>query len=134
MPQNYASPPDRQTFYALVWEVVRQIPAGRVSTYGKIAGLIPPPQGMAEKDYMAWASRWVGGAMANSPSGVPWQRVINAQGKVSLRPGGGAELQRELLENEGVEFDARDRVDLDIYGWEGPAPDWRKAHGLRLET
>jgi methylated-DNA-protein-cysteine methyltransferase related protein len=134
MPQNYASPPDRQAYYALVWEIVRQVPAGQVTTYGKVGGLIPPPPGMAEKDYSAWSSRWVGGAMANCPAGVPWQRVINAQGKISLRKGGGAETQRELLEAEGVKFDSRDRVDLEIYGWEGPAPEWCAAHGLRIES
>jgi methylated-DNA-protein-cysteine methyltransferase-like protein len=134
MSPKFASPPDRQAYYALVWEIVRQIPAGRVTTYGKIAGLIPPPPGMTEKDYAAWGSRWVGGAMANCPAGVPWQRVINAQGKISLRPGGGAEVQRKLLEAEGVVFDIKDRIDLDVYGWEGPAPEMRAAHGLRAES
>jgi methylated-DNA-protein-cysteine methyltransferase-like protein len=131
MPQRFASPPDREAFYALVWQVVRQIPTGRVATYGQIAGMIPAPGGMNEKDYMAWAPRWVGGAMANCPSDVPWQRVINAQGKISLRPGGGAETQRKLLEEEGIAFDARERIDLKKYGWSGPSPEWRTAHGLR---
>lgn len=134
MAPKFASPPDRLAYYALVWEIVRQIPVGRVTTYGRIAGLIPPPSGMAEKDYAAWGSRWVGGAMANCPAGVPWQRVINAQGKISLRQGGGAEVQRQLLEAEGIVFDDHDRVDLDDYGWEGPAPEWRAAHGLRPES
>jgi methylated-DNA-protein-cysteine methyltransferase-like protein len=59
--------------------------------------------------------------MASCPEGVPWQRVINSQGKLSLRPGGGAQHQRELLEEEGVVFDDHERVDLKIYAWEGPA-------------
>ncbi|OGO66664.1 MAG: hypothetical protein A2030_08760 [Chloroflexi bacterium RBG_19FT_COMBO_50_10] len=58
--------------------------------------------------------------MAACPQDVPWQRVINSQGKVSLRPGGGGSNQRELLEAEGVIFDERDRVDLKIYAWDGP--------------
>jgi methylated-DNA-protein-cysteine methyltransferase-like protein len=95
-----------------VWDIVRQIPNGQVSTYGQIAALIPPPQGVSEKDYQAWGARWVGGAMAACPDGVPWQRVINAQGKISLRPGGGHERQRQLLEAEGVLFDAREKIDL----------------------
>jgi len=57
--------------------------------------------------------------MANCPDDVPWQRVINSQGKISDRPG--AEKQRLLLEQEGVEFDAKDRVDLKKYGWKGPS-------------
>jgi methylated-DNA-protein-cysteine methyltransferase-like protein len=57
--------------------------------------------------------------MAACPQDVPWQRVINAQGKVSLARQGGQE-QRELLEAEGVEFDERGRVDLRRYAWAGP--------------
>ena len=66
--------------------------------------------GVSEADYAAYRARWAGGAMAACPDDVPWQRVINSQGKISERPG--AEHQRELLEQEGVGFDARDKVDL----------------------
>ena len=58
--------------------------------------------------------------MAACPEGVPWQRVINSQGKISLRRGTGPQIQRELLEAEGIEFDERERVDLKRYGWAGP--------------
>jgi methylated-DNA-protein-cysteine methyltransferase-like protein len=117
----FSSPPDPKAFNALVWEVTRQIPPGKVATYGQIAKLITPPKGMSPRDYQAWSPRWVGGAMAACPDGVPWQRVINAQGKISLRKGSGANVQKELLEDEGVHFDERERVDLKIYGWEGPS-------------
>jgi methylated-DNA-protein-cysteine methyltransferase related protein len=119
--QRYISPPKREEFNHSVWALVRQIPAGKVSTYGQIASLLPPPPGMDPKAYLAFGPRWVGGAMANCPQDVPWQRVINSQGKVSLRPGGGGTHQRELLEAEGVEFNEHDKVDLKIYAWEGPA-------------
>ena len=66
----------------------------------------------------------VGGAMATCPEDVPWQRVINSQGKVSLRKGDGWENQRFLLEAEGVIFDDRERVDLSVFSWEGPPPEW----------
>ena len=56
--------------------------------------------------------------MAQAPDTVPWQRVINSQGKISARPGDGPKQQRQLLEGEGVVFDARDRVDLKVYGWQ----------------
>lgn len=118
MSPNFTSPPNPAAFNAAVWELVRQIPEGKVATYGQIAALIPPPEGMTPKDYQAFGARWVGGAMAACPEGVPWQRVINAQGKISLRRG--AERQRELLEAEGVEFDQRERVDLARYAWSGP--------------
>ncbi len=115
---KFLSPPDQAEYRRKVWAVVRQIPEGQVATYGQIAALIPPPKGMDPGDYAAWSARWVGGAMAACPDDVPWQRVINSQGKISLRPGG-AERQRELLEAEGVEFDSRGRVDLEVYSWAG---------------
>jgi methylated-DNA-protein-cysteine methyltransferase related protein len=55
--------------------------------------------------------------MAQAPDSLPWQRVINSQGKVSERPGLGPLAQRQLLEREGVVFDERGRVDLKTYGW-----------------
>jgi methylated-DNA-protein-cysteine methyltransferase-like protein len=119
--QRYVSPPKREEFNRKVWALVRQIPLGKVSTYGQIAAFLPPPPGMDPKSYLALSARWVGGAMAACPQDVPWQRVINAKGKVSLRPGGGGIDQRELLETESVIFDEHDRVDLKIYAWDGPS-------------
>lgn len=126
----FSSPPDPKAYNALVWEIVRQIPPGRVSTYGQIAAMIPSPQGWNLREYEAASPRWVGGAMAACPDGVPWQRVINSQGKISLRRGGGPEIQRQLLEAEGVSFDDRGRVDFDLYGWEGPSEAWLKEKNL----
>ncbi len=120
MSNHFVSPPDPAAFNGAVWDIVRLIPAGKVATYGQIAGLLPPPKGISLQDYRAFGPRWVGGAMAACPSGVPWQRVINSQGKISLRKGTGANVQQELLEAEGVEFDDRQRVDLKRFGWQGP--------------
>lgn len=122
MDQHFTSPPHLREYYAQVWAIVRLIPPGRVATYGQIAALLPPPGGMDPKSYQAFAPRWVGGAMANCPEGVPWQRVVNSQGKISLGRGSGANVQRELLEAEGVQFDSRDRIDLKVYRWQGPDP------------
>ncbi len=130
MAPKYTSPPIPAEYNALVWDIVRQIPSGRVSTYGQIAALIPPPLGMNIRDYNAWGARWVGGAMAACPSGVPWQRVINAQGKVSIRRGGGNIRQRHLLEAEGVVFDERDRLNLAQFKWAGPSQEWLEARSL----
>jgi len=127
MPNRFTSPPDPVIFNALVWEIVRQIPPGKVATYGQIAAMVPPPEGMTTWDYRAFGARWVGGAMAACPEDVPWHRVINAQGKISLRRG--AEEQRDRLEAEGVEFDEHGRVDLRRYRWEGPDEAWLKARG-----
>jgi methylated-DNA-protein-cysteine methyltransferase-like protein len=117
---KYISPQNRSAFNENVWNLVRKIPLGKVATYGQIAALVPLPSGMTEDDYRPWGARWVGSAMAACPEDVPWQRVINSQGKISLRGEGGHLTQRDLLEDEGVEFDQLERVDLKRFGWEGP--------------
>ena len=114
---NYASPPDQQAYYEDVWQLVRQVPHGKVATYGQVAQMIPPPPGVNAEDYKAFGPRWVGSAMVACPDDVPWQRVINAQGKISQRPG--AQRQRQLLEAEGILF-VKDKVDLKVYQWHGP--------------
>jgi methylated-DNA-protein-cysteine methyltransferase-like protein len=114
---RYSSPPNQQAYYEQVWNLVRQIPPGKVASYGQIAMMIPPPMGVDFESYKAFSPRWVGGAMAACPHGVPWQRVINSQGKISEREG--AERQRQLLEEEGVVF-VKDKVDMKKYAWRGP--------------
>jgi methylated-DNA-protein-cysteine methyltransferase-like protein len=102
-----------EPFFERVYHVVRLIPAGRVATYGQVARLLGAPR----------AARTVGWALRALPagSGVPWQRVVNARGTISLgRGAGGAEIQRALLEEEGVLFDEQGRIDLARFGWAGP--------------
>jgi methylated-DNA-protein-cysteine methyltransferase-like protein len=96
--------------YQRIYAVVRKIPRGRVASYGQVAKLAGLPG----------RARQVGYAMFALPRGttVPWQRVINALGRVSRRRVPGAELtQRMLLEREGVRFGASGRIDLHLYGW-----------------
>lgn len=126
----FISPPNPKAFQSQAWEIARQIPAGRVSTYGQIASMIPPPGALTLRDYEAFGARWVGGAMAACPQDVPWQRVINSQGKISPRPG--AALQVELLRAEGVFFNEKGKIDFEKYGWRGPDPEWREARGLLM--
>jgi methylated-DNA-protein-cysteine methyltransferase-like protein len=116
---GYNSPPDKNIYYALVWGIIGQIPFGCVATYGQIARMIPPPHGVDSKAYLAWAPRWVGGAMAACPEGVPWHRVINSQGKISLRGGSDQSIQKHMLESEGVQFNTSGKVDLNKFGWKG---------------
>ena len=113
---RYTSPPNQQAYYEQVWNLVRQIPKGKVAAYGQIALMLPPPNGVEFEAYKAFGPRWVGGAMANCPDDVQWQRVINAQGKISERQG--AEKQRQILEEEGIVF-VKDKVDMKKYGWHG---------------
>ena len=98
-------------YYDDVYELVKRSPAGKVSTYGRVAQLTPVPRG----------ARGVGWALAGlSPEQamvVPWWRVINAAGRISNEYN--AVLQRELLEAEGVVFDERGYVDLPVYLWDG---------------
>lgn len=112
----FTSPPDPVIFNHQIWDLVRGVPPGRVTTYGALARLLPPPPGVEAKSYLSLGPRWVGATMAGCPPDVPWQRVINSKGEISIRPG--AAEQRRLLEEEGVQFDARGRVDLQKYGWE----------------
>ncbi len=99
--------------YRDIYAVVRRIPKGKVATYGQIAKLVG-----------RCTARMVGYAMAAAPepNRVPWHRVINSQGAISVRGGGdGAQRQRALLEREGVVFDASGRVSFPRYRW-NPAP------------
>jgi len=104
-------------FYERVYVLVRQVPPGNVVTYGQVAALLGSPR----------AARAVGYALRFLPAGtdVPWHRVINHRGQISLRtPIESPLTQRLLLEEEGVVFDAEGRVDLSIYRWQGEAHRW----------
>jgi len=94
-----------------IYRLVRQVPPGKVTSYGAIARMLGNPRG----------ARTVGWALHSLPAGsdVPWHRVVNSQGRVSLRHREGADRQRELLEAEGVVFDERGVIDWERFGWEG---------------
>ena len=104
-----------------IYEVVAQVPSGRVSTYGDIATIIGG-------GIDAWT---VGQALNQVPKDheaeVPWQRIINAQGGISTK----GLLQRKLLEDEGIGFDGRDRIDLRRFRWAGPSAEWAAEHGYQ---
>ncbi len=92
-----------------IFRTVRSIPGGKVATYGEVA----------ELSGLYGQARLVGYALHSLPSDsdVPWHRVINAQGKISLSDIDGMyELQKKLLRKEGVVF-IRDRIDLSRFGW-----------------
>ncbi|MGH7333947.1 MAG: MGMT family protein [Candidatus Rokuibacteriota bacterium] len=96
-----------QRFMAAVYRLVRRIPRGRVLTYGEIAARLGRPRG----------ARMVGHAMRVCPPDVPWHRVVNARGAISLRaPMSGMLTQRIRLEQEGVPLRAG-CVPLPRYRW-----------------
>lgn len=120
-------------FRASVFEIVRAIPPGRVMTYGAVGELIPPPSNVQWSAYARIRARWVGYALADCPEDIPWHRVVNAQGKISPRPGHGPHIQRILLEEEGVIFDKKDRLNLSLYVWD-PGPNWGTSEHPPLGT
>ena len=96
--------------YLCIYGIVNRIPRGKVATYGQIAILAGMPG----------HARQVGYALHSLPDGseVPWQRVINRNGRISLRAYPEAEyIQRALLEAEGVLFDDQGRISLAKYQW-----------------
>ena len=99
------------TSYERIYAMVRRVPRGRVATYGQIARLAGLPGHARQVGYALHALR--------ASTTVPWQRVVNAAGAISLRRGGGggALSQRLLLEREGVTFDARGRIPLAKFAW-----------------
>jgi methylated-DNA-protein-cysteine methyltransferase related protein len=100
--------------YSRIYAVVKKIPRGKVATYGQIAALALMPR----------AARQVGYALRATPDNVkiPWQRVVNSEGRVSTRvkewQNGGDTLQQILLEAEGIVFDASGRIDLARFRWQ----------------
>lgn len=106
-----SSHPVSGSFRARVLAWVRRIPCGRVVTYGQIAALAGAPK----------RARQVGAILRSAGAPLPWHRVINRHGRISLPQMGGYEVQRALLQQEGVHFDERDTVDLLRFGWR-PSP------------
>ena len=97
-------------FPRAVWRVVSEIPRGHVATYGQIAAWLGYPR----------HARMVGRALRSVPAGVPWHRVVNSRGGISLRAAMGSMVtQRILLEQEGVKL-RQGRVSLTRHRWDGP--------------
>lgn len=104
--------------FPAIYALIKEIPAGQVASYGMIASLVPGA-----------TARIVGFATAATPSDdIPWQRVINSQGKISERDG--AVRQRSRLEAEGVSFSKSGKVDWSKHRWLGPSDAWFSENDL----
>ncbi len=109
-------------FARRVYAVVSAIPPGRILSYSDVAAMAGRPK----------APRAVGGALSNLPDDldVPWWRVVSSIGRISTPSiHHTAQIQRALLEDEGVVFGAGGRIDWDCFGW--PANDERIAKALK---
>jgi methylated-DNA-protein-cysteine methyltransferase-like protein len=95
-------------FRQRVFQVIAAIPEGRVTTYGEIASLAGSPR----------AARQVGGVLKRLPEGssLPWHRVVNRRGEISLQ-GEDFQRQRQALLSEGITFESGGRIDLVRFGW-----------------
>ena len=90
-------------------DLIKQIPPGKVTTYGRIAAMAGSPGGARQVVRILHA--------CSEKEALPWFRVINAQGKISLRPGQGFELQKTLLEKEGIVFENNSKINFEKYLW-----------------
>jgi len=97
-------------FHRLTIAVIKKIPRGKVATYGQIAAMAGSPRGARQVVRTLHSS--------SDKEDLPWYRVINGKGMISLPPGRGYELQQRLLEDEGVVFDRKGRVDLKRFLWQ----------------
>lgn len=98
-----------ETFHDRAVRLIQRIPKGKVGTYGQIATLAGDPRG-ARQVVRILNSSW-------KKEKLSWHRLINRNGQISLPIGGGYELQKSLLEKEGVVFDRKDTIDLNRFLW-----------------
>ncbi len=92
-----------------VLTVIKNIPAGKVMTYGRVAASAGKPNGARQVSRLLHSM--------SRKHNLPWHRVINAKGKISLTPSNGYELQKALLESEGIQFSKLETIDLKTYLW-----------------
>ena len=107
----YMSGNDAMTLSERIAAVISAVPAGRVATYGQVAAMAGNPKAARQvvRVLNAWSTR----------RGLPWYRIVNREGRISLPRGGGYEEQRSLLEREQVVFDETDRIDMSRFQWSG---------------
>jgi len=99
----------RKTFYQIVISLIKSIPQGKVATYGQIAAYAGNYMAARQVAYILHSS--------SCKENLPWHRVINSNGYISLKPKQGYELQKKLLKKEGIIFKENDCIDLKRYLW-----------------
>ena len=97
------------TFTQRALRMIKRVPKGKVATYGQIAALSGSPRGARQVVRLLHT--------LSDKEKLPWHRIINKQGRISLTPGAGYELQKALLESEDILFDRKDSIDLNRFLW-----------------
>lgn len=97
-------------FSQRVIEIIKQIPEGKVATYGQIATYAGNPRASRQ---VAWILH-----SSSRKENLPWHRVINSKGRISLPHNAGYETQKEKLASEGIIFDKSDKISFDRYLWQ----------------
>ncbi|MCK4311613.1 MAG: MGMT family protein [Candidatus Cloacimonetes bacterium] len=97
------------SFYIRAIEIIKKIPEGKVVTYGQIAKYAGNPRGSRQIARILHSS--------SEKHELLWHRVVNSKGKISFKPGCGFELQKSLLESEGVIFDKDKKINFVKYSW-----------------
>ena len=97
-------------FTTTVIKIIRQIPEGKVTTYGKIAILAGNPRSARQVSWILHSS--------SNKYNLPWHRVINSKGIIAMKSVDGKNTQRELLEKEGIEFISDFKVNLKKFQWQ----------------
>ena len=109
MKKEREEPTRVHSFTQRVKDIIKKIPRGKVATYGQIATCAGNPRATR---VVVWILN------SSSPKDkLPWHRVVNRKGQISLKPGQGYEIQKALLRKEGVEFDENDKINFDRFLW-----------------
>ena len=98
-----------KSFYQRVITLIKNIPRGKVATYGQIAEYAGSPRAARQVAYILHSS--------SEREDLPWHRVINSKGGISLKPRAGYELQKQMLKAEGISFDQEGCIDIKRFGW-----------------
>jgi methylated-DNA-protein-cysteine methyltransferase-like protein len=96
-------------FYQRVKDMIKKVPKGKVATYGQIATFAGNHRAARQ---VAWVLH-----SSSRKYELPWHRIVNSKGRISLKPNHGYEIQKESLKKEGIKFDENDRIDFENYLW-----------------
>ena len=99
----------RKSFYQRVIDIIKSIPAGKVATYGQIAAYAGNYRAARQVAFILHSS--------SRKENLPWHRVVNSKGSISLKPSHGYEIQKKLLKKEGIIFKKNNCIDLKRFQW-----------------